>query len=101
MSPIELPLGISLTPVTAAYILIIGFLTEAIMKVTPASFDKNRFGQLISIGVAMVISVVDGIATHLGASVVIIRGFIFAFLSNGGYDLVKSIVANVKPGGGS
>jgi hypothetical protein len=99
MPEVELPLDISLTPVTVAYVLIVGFITEVIMKVTPKGFDKERFGQLISLGVALVVSVIDGIATHLGICVILVRGAIWSFLSNGGYDAVKSVAAHVKTRG--
>lgn len=100
MPEIELPLGIRLTPLVLAYIPLIVFITGVIMKLTPAGFDKARFGQLISLVVAIVFSVVDGVATHLGVPAMLIRGVAFAVVANSGFDALKSIRAGVTRGGG-
>lgn len=100
MPEIELPLGIKLTPLVLAYIPLIAYITSLVMKLTPAKFDKARFGQLISLVVAIAFSVVDGIATHLGVPAMLIRGIAFAVVANSGFDALKSVRAGVKRGGG-
>lgn len=81
-------LGVNVSPIAILYILIIGAATEWIVK--GFTLVKARHAQIISLGIALIIAVADGLVTHIGIGQIIIRAFIFAFLANGGYDALRS-----------
>lgn len=88
--------GINLNILTIIYVPIIGFVTAALVR----AFDliKDKHAQLISLGLAMLISIIDGRVFNMGIPQMIIRGFILALLANGGYDVLKSIGAHTGEG---
>lgn len=91
-------LGVNVSPIVILYILMIGAVTKWIVKCF--KLIKARHAQVISLGIALIIAVADGLVTHIGIGQIIIRAFIFAFLANGGYDAIR-LVGSTFPGGKS
>ena len=80
---------------TAIGIGIVMIITEMIMRLTPANFDKKRFAVPISILVALVLSVADALIYNTGSTHEliwsgIIKGFVIAMGSGGAYSALKN-----------
>lgn len=89
--------GINIGVLTIIYVPIISAITAWIVK----GFDliKDKHAQVVSLGLAITISVIDGCVIHMGIPQMIIRGLILALLANGGYDALRSIGAHRNKGG--
>ena len=86
---------------TGGIALIIGILTECIMRVTPKSFDKKRFAFPISVGLGIIILVATGLANgNTSVVTMVLNGIIAGAAASGGFDGIKTIQAHVNGKGG-
>ena len=82
--------GLILEPYLLAFIPLINFLTYIIFKVTPKTFNNARFGPLVSLGIGIIVSVLDSFWHPFNIFASILRGMILAGIANGIYDNIKS-----------
>jgi len=70
---------------------IVMVITEVIMALTPKTFDKKRFAVPISVLVAVMLSVSDGVIRgNSGVWDSVLSGFIIAMASGGAYSTMKN-----------
>jgi hypothetical protein len=82
--------GLTLEPYLLAFIPLINFLTYIIFKVTPKTFNNKKFGPLVSLGISIIVSILDSFWHPFNIWASVLRGMILAGIANGIYDHIKS-----------
>ena len=94
--------GLILNEVDIFYIIIVITLTELIMRITPKTLDRGRFGMPISLLLGITLLLGTGLYLQENLVTCLLKGIILGGLASGiGYDGIKTILAHVyKKNGG-
>lgn len=88
--------GVAIDERFAVYVPIIAVVTGIFMRVTPAGFDKRRFGPLVNFAVGIVVVVVVDLLWGAFAKMSVLKGLLVAASTSGLYDAGKSVGAIAK-----
>lgn len=74
------------------YIVVAGGLTELLMRTTPKSVSRRRFGGLVVVVLAVGVALLDGSIRGLSWRLSVFRGLVAAAFTQSVYDHLKTLL---------